>query len=232
MKTIAIHQPQFLPWLPYFDKLDQADLFVFLDTTQYQKGGVQNRNQVRVGTAAHWVTVPVQAKFPAVLTDVRIAPGKWREKAMQTLRQAYARAAHREYLEQLDEVLSQPHDSLVELAIATTTWLASSIGIQTPTVRASTLELAPELTKTDALVEICARTSATRYLSGTGAAAYQTPAEFAAHGITLLYQSYVQPTYSQHDAHFVGQLSALDLLLHHGPNALPILRSGRNKAQE
>ncbi|MBI4640810.1 MAG: WbqC family protein, partial [Candidatus Tectomicrobia bacterium] len=39
---IAIHQPQYLPWLGYFDKIDQADIFVILDTVQYTKNEWQN----------------------------------------------------------------------------------------------------------------------------------------------------------------------------------------------
>jgi len=231
MKAVAIHQPQFLPWLPYFDKLDQADVFVYLDTTQYQKGGVQNRNQIRVGTAAHWLSVPVQARFPAVLIDVRIAAGKWRNKQVQTLRQAYARANHRHYLDELAELLAEPHENLVDLSIRSTEWLAGSLGIRTPTVRASTMNLPPGLVKTDLLVEICKRVSADHYLSGRGAAVYQQPADFRVHGIELVYQDYAQPTYAQHDSTFVSELSALDLLLHHGPNALSILRSGRSRVQ-
>ena len=31
---VTIHQPQFMLWLGYFDKMDQADLFVRLDTVR------------------------------------------------------------------------------------------------------------------------------------------------------------------------------------------------------
>ena len=37
---IAVHQPQYLPWLGYFDKMARSDLFVFLDNVQYNKEGV------------------------------------------------------------------------------------------------------------------------------------------------------------------------------------------------
>ena len=47
MTVVAIHQPQYLPWQPYFAKALASDLFVYLDTVQFQKNGVQNRNQVK-----------------------------------------------------------------------------------------------------------------------------------------------------------------------------------------
>ena len=37
---IAIHQPQYLPWLGYLDKMDSADVFIVLDTAQLVDGEV------------------------------------------------------------------------------------------------------------------------------------------------------------------------------------------------
>jgi len=34
---VAIHQPQFMSWLGYFDKMGRADCFVLLDNVQYKK---------------------------------------------------------------------------------------------------------------------------------------------------------------------------------------------------
>src|SRR5512137_468969 len=44
---VAIHQPQYLPWLGYFDKMLKADVFCYLDTVQYKKNEWQNRNRIR-----------------------------------------------------------------------------------------------------------------------------------------------------------------------------------------
>ena len=40
---ISIHQPNFMPWHPFFEKIQQSDLFVFLTHCQFEKGGYQNR---------------------------------------------------------------------------------------------------------------------------------------------------------------------------------------------
>lgn len=34
---VAIHQPQYLPWLPYFTKIEESDLFILLDSVDFQK---------------------------------------------------------------------------------------------------------------------------------------------------------------------------------------------------
>ena len=49
---VAIHQPQYLPWIGYFDNLDRADVFVLLDNVQYKKNEWQNRNRIR--TSQGW----------------------------------------------------------------------------------------------------------------------------------------------------------------------------------
>ena len=58
---VAIHQPHYLPWLGYLAKWAAADLFVFLDTVQYEKSGYQNRNRIKTRDGPRWLTVPVHA---------------------------------------------------------------------------------------------------------------------------------------------------------------------------
>ena len=35
----AIHQPNFFPWLGYFEKIWRADVFIFLNQVDYEKSG-------------------------------------------------------------------------------------------------------------------------------------------------------------------------------------------------
>ena len=46
MKTVGIHQPEYLPWLGFFKKMMSSELFVFLDDAQFRKKGWQNRNRI------------------------------------------------------------------------------------------------------------------------------------------------------------------------------------------
>ena len=52
---IAIHQSNFMPWYPFFQKMAQCDVFVILVHCQYEKNGWQNRCMVN----GKWWTKPI-----------------------------------------------------------------------------------------------------------------------------------------------------------------------------
>lgn len=56
MVKIGIHQANFIPWVPFFYKMAQCDIFVILRHTQFRKGGFENRYNLSNG---EWVTKPV-----------------------------------------------------------------------------------------------------------------------------------------------------------------------------
>ena len=47
-KIVAIHQPNFFPWLGYFDKINKSDIFIFLDDVQFPKKGGNWTNRVQL----------------------------------------------------------------------------------------------------------------------------------------------------------------------------------------
>ena len=59
---VSIHQPQYLPWFPYIQKIISSDLFIFLDSVDFQKNGLQNRNKILTSNGPAWLTVPVNQK--------------------------------------------------------------------------------------------------------------------------------------------------------------------------
>ena len=56
---VAIHQPEHLPWIGFFNKMMNADVLVILDDVQYRKRYFQNRNQILVNGEKKYIGVPV-----------------------------------------------------------------------------------------------------------------------------------------------------------------------------
>lgn len=223
---IAIHQPQFLPWLGYLDKIDRADLFVLLDTVQFKKNEWQNRNRIRTAQGWQWVTVPVLHDFGQSIMEVRINDKvDWRGKHLRALELHYAHADHRGKLAGLRAIYDRPWERLADLNIAVLRWLLDGFGISTPLRLASDMRLPDE--PTERLIEICRAMGATSYLAGAGAKDYMDFGKFEAAGIPVEAQEFRHPVYRQCYEPFVPGLSAIDLFLTCGGESLQSLRSTR-----
>jgi hypothetical protein len=226
---VAIHQPQYLPWLGYLDKVDSADLFILLDTVQFKKHEWQNRNRIRAKDKDgwQWLTVPVIDRFPERIDRVEINSSvDWRRKHAQALRLHYAKAQYWEPLgPELLGLIRQPWPRIAGLNAAVLDLLCRRLGIATPRVLASSLAARED--PTDRLIDLCRAVGGSTYLAGQGGAEYMELDRFHASGLCLEIQAYQHPTYPQRYAPFVSHLSVVDLLFNCGPQSLEILRSGR-----
>ena len=224
---VAIHQPHYLPWLRYFEKIARADVFILLDTVQFTKNDWQNRNKIKTAAGPTVLTVPVHAKLGQPLKDIRIdnsAP--WRKKHASTLRQSYAKAPFFDLVCPLVErTYSREWTFLNELNRSMLDGVLELLGVGTRVVAASEFDVDGEAT--ERLVNLIEAVGGRRYYSGAYAAeAYLDVDLFARAGIGLELQHWQAPTYSQLHGPFIPDLAILDLLMNCGPNALPILMRG------
>ncbi|HEU5194687.1 MAG TPA: WbqC family protein [Methylomirabilota bacterium] len=224
---LAIHQPQYMPWLGYLAKWAAADALVFLDTVQYEKNGWQNRNRIKTAAGARWLTVPVRARLGTPIAAVQTDGAQpWRARHLRAIEDAYAGAPYlARHGEALRTLYAADWPRLAPLAVATAEWLARAVGIATPAHLASTLGV-DAAEPTERLIALCRALRADTYLAGRDGARYMDRQAFARAGITVLFQDYKHPEYAQLHGEFVPFLSGLDLLLTHGDDALALLRSG------
>lgn len=188
--VVAIHQPNFFPWLGYFDKLARADTFVLLDTVEFSKGSRTNRVEVLVGGQPHWITAPVQrAGIGGPIRDVRIDDGRdWRTKITKTLRQNYAHAAA---LPLIEELVGHREERLAAYNAHAIRRLAAELGTRAAIVTASDLDA--EGRATELLIGIVRAVGGAAYLAGGGAGGYQEDERFADSGIELIAQDFDAP---------------------------------------
>jgi len=143
MTIVAIHQPQYLPWLPWFAKAAASDVFVYLDNVQYQKNGVQNRNQIKSADGPLWLTVPVRASLDTEIRSIPIDGNHWQTKHQKTLLHNYAKAPFAHLLtEEILPIIAREWTNLADLNIAITEWIFAYLGVQTRRIRASELRAA------------------------------------------------------------------------------------------
>ncbi|MCP5005980.1 MAG: WbqC family protein [Planctomycetes bacterium] len=226
---ITIHQPQYLPWLGYIDKIDKADIFVILDNVQFKKNEWQNRNMLKTSLGWQWITVPVLCKFREKIVNVRIKNStNWQRKHLQALVTNYSNSPyfhkHKGFFE---EIYKRSWDTLASLNLAIIQYLIQAFGIQTKLILASDLTLREG--PTERLIDICKTQNSKKYLSGRDGAKYMDLEKFCAEGIEIIYQDFKHPVYDQLYGNFLPNMSAVDLLFNCGNQGLQILRGNKKK---
>lgn len=218
---VAVHQPQYLPWLGYFDKIRRADRFCYLDNVQYKKNDWQNRNRIKTARGWQWLTVPVQYRFPQKISEVTINNTvNWKNKHLQSLVTNYNRAPFfKKFAKLFEEVYSKDWVFLSELNIALIERLKAAFGLdRAPAVKSSELSLRED--PTDRLIDICRKLKADAYLSGQDGVKYLDLGRFEQSGIQVIIQEFVHPVYPQLFKKFQPRMSVVDLLFNCGPESI------------
>lgn len=221
-KTVAIHQPNFFPWLGYFDKINRSDVFVLLDNVQFPKTGGTWINRVRmlVNGQDSWITVPVVRNFSGVKLVSELPINEktdWRDKLVKTMQMSYSKAPFfQEVFPVLRPLMENPAQGLAEYNIAAIRTISDLLGIASgKLVRGS--ELGADGNATDLLISMTRELEGTAYMCGGGAGGYQEDEKFAAAGLELVYQGFNHPVYPQKKvAEFVPGLSVVDALMNCG----------------
>jgi len=238
MSIAAIMQPTYLPWIGYFDLIDQVEKFVFLDDVKVSKQSWGVRNRVNTNQGAIYISIPlldyrdhVNRLFINTQIDYK---QKWQKKHLKTLAQAYSKTHYFKVVyEDFEKLLTIKYATIADLNISIIKMVAAKIGIQTEFFRSSKI---PDLSghKDDRLVSICQALGVDQYLSPQGSAVYieseHPGGAFPDSGIELFYHNFDHPEYPQRGEAFQSHMCIVDLLMNCGyDQALEIIRSGRRE---
>lgn len=223
----AIHQPNHLPWLGYFNKMARSDVFVLFDDVQLVRGkSFVTRNSVKTANGVQWLTVPVKEKGELVLIkDALIAQdGKWPKKHWRTIQLSYKKAPYFDrYEAKFSQIYEASWEKVSELNVSLIKLIKELLGIKTTLVLSSEINI--EAKGTEKIISIVRELKADQYLTGEGEGSkrYVTEEEFKKNNIELIYQHFEHPVYHQLWGDFVPNLSVIDLLFNEGEKSLEIL---------
>jgi hypothetical protein len=194
-----------------------ADVFVILDSVQFNPRHEENRARIKTPRGPEWLTIPMrQASRDQLIRDTVIDNSQpWQKKAVGTLQHQYGKALHySQHAATIRAILETPCETLTQLNRLSWEPALKPLGITCQFVQASELPVSgrgPQL-----LLDICKYVGADTYLSGAFGRDYLDTAEFAREGVDVLFHEYEYPHYPQCHEGFIPFLSYLDLMFNHG----------------
>ncbi len=228
--VVAIHQPNYFPWLGYFTKLFCSDVFVFHDNVKFTKRSLTKRTLIRKAPTSSektYITVPVKKTSDYdLIKDLRVDHNQnWQSKHLNQLKGVYHKSPNfKEYFPQIKELFQSFKDveSLVDVNINSIKGVMEILSIDKDTVLSSKLKV--KGVKSEYNINLIKHFQGTVYLSGTGAQGYQTEADFTKSGIKLIYQeifNFIEENpYYQVQGEFINGLSVLDALFNIGADGI------------
>ncbi len=214
-KICAIHQPNFFPWLGYFDKIKQVDEFVFLDEVLIVKTGSSwvNRVKLHCNGAAKWVTCPIKrVSGTQKINEVEFVDISWKEGFIGIVSNYYRKHPNfHNGMKIIKEIIYSNNSlKLAEFNIHCIKVLASYLGLNVKFILQSDLNITSS--STQLLIDLTKAVGCNSYLCGGGASGYQEDELFAKAGVKLVYQDYEPKPYGD-PLKFIPGLSIIDFLM-------------------
>ena len=171
---LTIHQPNFMPWYPFFQKMEMADIFVVMGHCQFEKNGFQNRFNID----NQWQTMSVFKGLDDIVDKKYANHQRDWTKLKKRLYQ------YTPLLENFDEIIENNEGNLYQTNYEIIVKLRDMLGIDTEIVK----DFPSSLTSSERLAEICKHFGASHYISGTSGKKYLDIAPFESTGITISFQ--------------------------------------------
>lgn len=193
---LSAHQPQYLPWPGYFGKICKSNIFIILDDVQYQKNGLQNRNQLiqRKNQELHWLTVPVE-KGKKLIHKTKIVNDFWKKKHLNFIRQNYSDTPHfKDLIQDFENIIHKKFIYINELNTEIIKWINLKLNIDTKIFFSSNYQLDndPNLR----IIKLCQKFKCETYLSGIGGKSYLNLELFKKNGIKVDFYEYKSAQYT------------------------------------
>ena len=214
---ISIHQPEHMPWLGFFNKAINCDIFVLLDTVQFEKDYFQNRNQIISNNAngREWLTIPVKkGRHTDLICEKQTAFNrKTKNKYLQQIYRAYSSYPfYRDIMCDITSIINYDDVYLSKLNIKLIKYFINLLNIKCKLQVSSDLQLRPCEPGGVINYNICKKLGATTYLSGKSGKNYLDETPYLKDNISVKYQNFKHPEYLQPRDSFISNLSILDLV--------------------
>jgi len=211
---VASHQPNFIPYQPFFFKMYLSDVFTISNTVSFSNSdGVHNYNYLVLESKKQKITVPI-ASHSGRIQNIKLAQNFKPQKLLRTVFQNYSKARHfHEVYPEFEKIMMTPFETMWELNFALIKWVHERLGFTCKLVVEETIEGMPE-DPNDAIIHIVKSQGGNVYLSGMGGKNYLNSQKFDYANIQLDFVPVIEDIPNPAFSFF--NLSFLDYLMHYG----------------
>ena len=229
---IAIHQPEFMPWLGNISKAAMGDVYFILDTVQYCKELFQNRNKIRIKSSDgwQWLTIPTIGSRKKLMNwqDVLIDNSQpWKRKHLSSIKMSYSKSPfYKQIYNEIETIYNNfTGDKLIDFVVEFIKYAHMKFNLNIPIYRTSDLiKQGYDIkgTKSDLVLDMCKIVNAKTFIFGVLGRDYIDLEKFK--NIEYRFQKFNHPEYEQIHDGFISHMSFIDLLFNHGEGALNVLK--------
>ena len=170
--TLTAHQPNFIPWFPFFGKMQESDIHVSLNWVQFTKNNFQNRFFLN----NMWHTMSVNKGLEPIINKEYLSYSKDWNRIKMNLKE------HLIILQELDKFFTSELYLTNNLII---NFFKQHLNITTEIV----FDEPTSTNATSRLVDLCLKYGAGRYLSGPSGKKYLNLEEFKRKSIEVDFYS-------------------------------------------
>jgi hypothetical protein len=216
MKSVAIMQPYFLPYIGYFQLIKAVDVFVVYDDVNYINKGWINRNYLLGGNPKQVFTIPLnKASQNKLINEIDLFEfEKFKKNFLKTIELSYKKSPHYNSVKLLlASILSFDGLNLSSFIKNSIEIITTYLNISTTIIPSSSVYQNKDLKAQDRIIDICLKEKATNYINPIGGVDLYSAEKFTNQGISLNFIKTEEIKYMQINNDFVPYLSILDVLM-------------------
>lgn len=243
---LAVMQPYFLPYIGYFQAINEVDKYILYSNLTFIKDGWMNRNRILIKNGAlSTISVPLLNKSSnLMISEIRIDNSQlWRDKMLKTFFLNYKGSVYfDEFFPYLTDLLKEPVDFLCDLNAHLIVHISKLVGIETEIEYNNFekyvvleeklisidkgdfsafpyMEQTRPIKKVARVLEIAKNENAAEFINAFGGQDLYSKEEFSAYNIDLKFVKTNDFSYKQFNSDFNPNLSIVDVLMHNGKDA-------------
>jgi len=204
MKKIVIHQPDFLPWLGFFDKISRADKFIILDDVQFARRGWTHRDLIIIKKEKKWLTVPTKKiNYYDKINKIEISyNADWINNHYNLIKEGYKNEKNfNNIIDEIMKIYNKKFDLLIDLNIALLRFVMKKLKIKKEIKLSSSFNL--NYNSSEKIIELIKITNSNYYITGKPSAKYLDEEKFKKNGIKIEW-------YNIKDGIFSGKLNEIN----------------------